>query len=198
MNERVSQLLDGELGEMERHRAFRDLDGNSDLRGAWERYHLIRAALRKELSSVGHCRIADRVAARLRGESAQESASVAAGAPRRAPGRAPGRVSQAARWIGGFAIAASVATVAILNWGPVAPTVSAPAQTASVAPPTVAAVKPVAVAGNNATAPAATAGTDAHLARTDLSPYLVQHSEAAAATGAWRPYVRVVSYPSDQ
>jgi len=197
MNERVSQLLDGELDELERHRVLRELDGNGELRGAWERYHVIRAALRKELSSVGHCRIADRVAAHLHGESAQESAPV----PADAPSRAPGRIGQAARWIGGFAIAASVATVAILNWGPVAPTVSAPAQTgsqtASVAP-TAPPVKPVAVA-SNATAPT-TAGTvaDAHGAQTDLSPYLVQHSEAAASTGAWRPYVRVVSYPSDQ
>lgn len=190
MNERVSQLLDGELDEMERHRVLRELDGNGELRGAWERYHVIRAALRKELSSAGHCRIADRVAAHLHGESAQESASVPAGGPR----RAPSRVSQAARWIGGFAIAASVATVAIFNWAPVAPTVSAPAQTASVAP-AAPAVKPVAVASSaaaNRTTP------DEQQAQASLGPYLVQHSEAAAATGSWRPYVRVVSYPSDQ
>ncbi len=196
MNERVSQLLDGELDELERHRVLRELDGNGELRGVWERYHVIRAALRKELSSVGHCRIADRVAAHLHGESAPESASVPAGAPRRVR---QGRVRQAARWFGGFAIAASVATVAILNWGPVAPTASAPAQTASVAP-TAPAVKPVAVASSAATTAAATERTvpDEQQARTSLGPYLVQHSEAAAATGSWRPYVRVVSYPSDQ
>lgn len=192
MNERISQLLDGELGEFERHRALRELDGNGELRGTWERYHLIRAALRKELSSAGHCRIADRVAARLLGESAGGSAFAPAGG-----------IRQAARWIGGLAIAASVATVAILNWGPVAPTASAPAQTASVAPAT-APVKPVAVASNDGTAATPTAGMtdttapDEQQTQMDLGPYLVQHSEAAASTGAWRPYVRVISYPSDQ
>jgi len=119
MNERLSQLLDGELGEFERHRALRELDGNGELRGTWERYHLIRAALRKELSSAGYCSIADRVAARLHGESAGGSAFAAVGAV---------GIRQAARWIGGLAIAASVATVAVLNWGPVAPTASAPSQ----------------------------------------------------------------------
>ena len=192
MNERLSQLLDGELGEFERHRALRELDGNGELRGTWERYHLIRAALRKELSSAGYCSIADRVAARLHGESAGGSAFAAVGAV---------GIRQAARWIGGLAIAASVATVAILNWGPVAPTASAPSQAASAtAPP----VKPVAVASNDGTAATTTAGTtdraapDERRAQTDLGPYLVQHSEAAASSGAWRPYVRVVSYPSDQ
>jgi negative regulator of sigma E activity len=194
MNERLSQLLDGELGEFERHRALRELDGNGELRGTWERYYLIRAALRKELSSAGHCRIADRVAARLHGESAGGSAFAAVGT-------AVG-IRQAARWIGGLAIAASVATVAVLNWGPVAPTASAPSQAASVAPAPP--VKPVAVASNDGTAATTTAGTtdraapDEQRARTDLGPYLVQHSEAAASAGAWRPYVRVVSYPSDQ
>lgn len=192
MNERISQLLDGELGEFERHRALRELDGNGELRGTWERYHLIGAALRKELSAAGHCRIADRVAARLHGESAGGSAFAPAGG-----------IRQTARWIGGLAIAASVATVAILDWGPAAPTASAPSQTASVAPATAPPVKPVAVASNSGTAATTMATTDRTIpdeqrARTDLGPYLVQHSEAAAATGAWRPYVRVISYPSDQ
>jgi sigma-E factor negative regulatory protein RseA len=195
MKERLSQLLDGELSEFERHRALRDLEGSGELRSAWERYHLIGAALRKELSSAGHCRIAERVAARLHGESVSAGAFTPAGTSM--------GLRRAARWIGGFAVAATVATVAILNWAPVAPTSPDPSQVAS-APPTASPVtpqvEPVAVASNEGPAAATSVGAakDAQQERTNLDPYLVQHSEASAATGAWRPYVRVVSHPSDQ
>jgi sigma-E factor negative regulatory protein RseA len=183
MKERLSQLLDGELGDFERRRALRDLESNGELRGAWERYHLIRAALRKEISPAGRCKIADRVAASLRGESNEAGMFVPAG------------VRRAAQVIGGLAVAAAVATIAILNWGPVSPTAPEPPNVASVAPVAGPGAERAVLAANEAKAKAS---KDLRQAHADISPYLVQHSEAAAATGVWRPYVRVVSYPAEQ
>lgn len=180
MTEKLSQLLDGELSEFERHRALNDMGDNHELRGRWERYHLIRAAMRNELSPVPHRQFADRIVTALHNE-----------APASGPLVTPGlrRVAQIA---GGLAIAASVATIAVFNLRPEAVPVPTAPQLASVTPaPAVAVPDQAALAAKTRTvaAKSATAGAD-------INPYLVQHSEAAGTMGAWRPYVRVVSHSS--
>lgn len=193
MTEKLSQLLDGELSEFERHRILNemgnDVGSSNELRNRWERYHLIRAAMRNELSPVPPRQFADRVVTALHSEP-----------PARGPLIRPG-MRRAVQIAGGMAIAASVATIAVFNLRPVVAPVPVTPPLASVAPgpgdepvalaavsqtqtQTGTQIKPQTVAANTATAGA------------DINPYLVQHSEAAGTMGAWRPYVRVVSHSS--
>jgi len=69
MKEKISALLDAELAGRERGHALAELGRNSDLRKAWERYHLISAALRNELEILVTPKLADRVAESIKNES---------------------------------------------------------------------------------------------------------------------------------
>ena len=52
MKESLSALMDGELSEHEQAQLLADLARDPQLARVWERYHLIRAALRKELGPM--------------------------------------------------------------------------------------------------------------------------------------------------
>ncbi len=69
MKEKISALLDAELKGRERDRVLAELNRNSDLRKAWERYHLISSALCNELEILVTPQLADRVAANIKNES---------------------------------------------------------------------------------------------------------------------------------
>src|SRR5712691_10383195 len=69
MKEKISALLDAEIAGRERGHALAELCRNSDLRKAWERYHLISAALRNELKILVTQKLADRVAESIKNES---------------------------------------------------------------------------------------------------------------------------------
>lgn len=176
MNEQISALLDGEVNDLERERVLRALDQNAGLRGTWERYHVAGTALRRELGMLVSPGLADRIHARLRDEM-----------PARSNSFAQMLASRRLLKIGaGVAIAASVATVAILSLPPVVPSLSPLARLASTprgagAPATVADARPTAAEQQRA-----------------LSPYLVRHGEFAPAAGmnGMLTYVRVVSHDS--
>jgi hypothetical protein len=68
MKEKISALLDAELKGRERHRVLAELSGNFELRKAWERYHLISAALRNELEILVAPNLADRIAANIKNQ----------------------------------------------------------------------------------------------------------------------------------
>lgn len=118
MKENLSALMDGELSEQEQAQVLAELANEPEMAHVWERYHLIRAALREELGPVVITGLSERV-----GQLIGNPLAVAAVAPPRL--RSWGL---AARWAGGLAIAASLAAVAILSlqWltpnGPVAGT----------------------------------------------------------------------------
>jgi sigma-E factor negative regulatory protein RseA len=98
MKEKLSALIDGELeGDVQAH--LGRLRTDSELRTAWDRYHLIGDCLRGHASAE----IAPRVIARLR-----EEPTVVA----------PQRKRSAARRIGwyGMYAAASMAAVAVVAW----------------------------------------------------------------------------------
>jgi sigma-E factor negative regulatory protein RseA len=189
MKEQLSALVDNELNEFEERRLLQELERDALLRASWQRYHLMRAALRNELEQAPSAASTERLIARL----AAEPAAARGGSARR-------RVARAAA---GLAIAATVATVALFGLqtlnrpggpqttpvassSPVASTVLAPA--ASVTP--VAAQRP---AGTNWE-------TLAPEEERILNAYLVQHSEFASAgmRGMLPSYVRVIGYKSDQ
>jgi len=168
MKENISALLDGEGNDLERERALRALGTDPALRGAWERYHLASAAIRRDLDVMVSPGMADRIHARLQDEVRNEQS-------RRA--FAPSIM----KFTAGLAIAASVATVAILNLPPL---VSPP-----VASVTRHAASKSTVADARQTPPAQ---------QSALNLYLVQHGEFTPAAGmnGMLSYVRVIGRDS--
>jgi len=172
MKEQISALLDGEGNDLEREHALRALGTDPALRGAWERYHLASAAIRRELEVMVSPGLADRIHERLQHE-AQANTVRRPLSPR------------VLKFTAGLAIAASVATVAILNLPPL--------------------VSPSAVSvARNASSPATGKSTVAEARQTPrdqqnaLNPYLVQHGEFTPAAGmnGLLSYVRVIGRDS--
>jgi len=168
MKEKISALLDGEGNDLERERALRALGADPALRGAWERYHLASAAIRRELDVMVSPGLADRIHECLQHET-QVDGSRRSLAPR------------ALKFTAGLAIAASVAAIAILNLPPL------------VSPSTA----PVArhVTGKNAVAAARQTPPEQQNA---LNQYLMQHGEFTPAAGmnGMLSYVRVIGRDS--
>jgi sigma-E factor negative regulatory protein RseA len=104
LREQISALCDHELPEGEHELLLRRFSVEKSLRLHWERYHLIGAALRKELPAVDSRGLADRVMASLQTEAAPVPEQ-----PRVMPGLVRG--------FAGMAIAATVAVVAIVGIG---------------------------------------------------------------------------------
>ncbi|MHB8744064.1 MAG: sigma-E factor negative regulatory protein [Sulfuricaulis sp.] len=184
MKEHLSALVDNELDELEEHRVLAALANDSTLRDVWERYHLVRAALHQDLEFVVPHGLAQRVAQRIATEPA------ATAAYQRRP---------IMRLIGTLAIAASVATIAIVGVQWYRQPAPVPLLTLAANQP---APRPVPAA---VTVPAAAKVIATGTTRWDtkqpeaeqaLNAYLVEHDEFAstAGIGGIMPYVRVVSY----
>lgn len=99
MKEKISVLLDAEATGVERREALAALAQERDLRQVWERYHLVGALLRNEVSTTVAPHFADRVAARI----AREDVVVSPRWP----------VRTLAKGAAGLALAASVAAIAV-------------------------------------------------------------------------------------
>lgn len=113
LREQISALCDHELPEGEHELLLRRFSVEKSLRLHWERYHLIGAALRKELPAVDSRGLADRVMASLGAETAPEPEQTKF-------------MPNLLRNFAGMAIAATVAVVAIVGIGrgshrPIAP-----------------------------------------------------------------------------
>lgn len=96
--EHLSSLMDGELERGARAFLLRRLSTDTDLSGRWRRYHLVRACMQSELSSGAD--LTARVAAALNEDPSWQAQS------------------QTSRWLkplGGAAIAASVAVLALVG-----------------------------------------------------------------------------------
>lgn len=171
IHEQLSAFMDGELESEPARFLVRSLSQDAGVRARWERYHLIREALHRGLPRGVDAGFADRVY----------------GALSREPGRRGRRrfalPAAVTRPLAGLAVAAVVATVAVLgfqySWSPSLHPTSAPI--ASTAP-----------AGTADYESAAVQSADA--AR--LNAYLVNHSEYArgAGMGGMLSYVRIVGY----
>ncbi len=173
MKEKISELLDDELNDLEHYRLMQTLEDNRELRGVWERYHLMRAALRKELDIMVSPNLADRVGESIRAH--QPATAHPAGRPFRFP-----RYSRAAA---GLAIAASVAAAAIITLQPLSPSGAPESPMALQKSPALAVVS-----------------EPAKLAKPQrqgtLNTYLVEHSEFTPNAGmnGMMSYVRIVGH----
>ena len=107
-HELISALMDGELSDAERTRVLDRLQKEPELQTCWARYHATRAGL-----TGGAARLSPGFSERVHQALAQEPTVLA-------PGARPRRTEQPGwlRPVAGFAIAASVALVAVggLTW----------------------------------------------------------------------------------
>lgn len=114
MKEKLSAFVDAELSELEERHVLGALANDSELRSAWERYHLIRAAMTRQLSMLAPAGLSEQVLDKL-GDTPRE---------RLAP--------RYWHYAGGAAVAATVAAVAIVGlqtlYQPTAPAVPAAAR----------------------------------------------------------------------
>ena len=100
--ERLSALMDGELVQAEAIRFFERLACDGELRGLWERYHLISDVLHNNLADVPGGGLLERVQRDL----AAEPALYRLGLFRR----------ESLRPLAGLALAASVAVIAVVGF----------------------------------------------------------------------------------
>lgn len=169
-HEQLSAFMDGELESEPARFLVRSLLQDAGVRARWERYHLIREALHRGLPRGVDAGFADRVYEALSRESGRQG---------RRRFALPAVVT---RPLAGLAVAAAVATVAMLGFQYSSPSLHpTPAPIASTAP-----------TGSAGYESAAVQSVDA--AR--LNAYLVNHSEYAkgAGMGGMLSYVRIVGY----
>lgn len=102
IGEQLSAFMDGETHKTEHELLLRRLEAESDLKGRWERYHVIRDVLQRQYHPELPAGFADRVMAALESEPA----------PVRQANRVMGRLGGP---LPGLALAATVAGVAILG-----------------------------------------------------------------------------------
>ncbi len=189
LREQLSALMDGELDPDGARFLLRRIAADADLKRRWERQHLARAALRRQTALPLPADFAERVMAQVQSAPAPAMA---------------GRWRGALRLVAGGAIAASVATAALMlaQPGPApAPALERAASTAAPAMP----VAPRLPAGSDtllqsrpmlgAQPASATLGGDAAFGVDPrLQSYLIRHYEAAGASGrgGMVPYVLLV------
>ena len=185
--EQLSALLDQELDPGQMTGVSRGIADSDDLRGVWDRYHLIGDVMRGEGVRIAGRSVADAVRERIQ----SEPPILAIPKP-----EAPTRPE--ARWLkpaAGAALAASVAVVAVY---------SLPRLTGSVpegGAPVQVAQAPVPI---NAEAPRRSGTHWKNLTQPQLESrlnrYLVNHSEYASPGGmnGMLPYTSFVGYDSDR
>jgi len=166
MKEKISAFLDGESDDVERAFVLKSLQSDPGLASTWERYNLISAAMRRELDVIASPGLAGRIKQELDGTDSDDQ------------GRLFG--SWPMRYAAGFAIAASVAAVAIFNLNVISnPTTN------------LASSKPgsVKVSGERV----ASSGLPPEKQKV-LNPYLVHHAEfsSALSVNGMGAYARVV------
>lgn len=170
LNEQVSALMDDECTEQELKLAVRRLTHDTALMSYWERYHLISDVLKGDAPSAMNVDFARRIHAVIETEPALSSAAASPSAAR--PWTKP---------LAGFALAASVAAVAVFM---LPREVDQPGTDALVAQERVI-DQPV---------PVATVTTDAEddmAAR--MNAYMVNHNSLASMSSVYGvlPYVRM-------
>ena len=99
--ESLSALMDGELDELALHRTLKDVDGDSELKEAWSRFHIGSDAMKGNISDFSHIDISSSVSAAIEHEEFEGSADT------------KGRSWLKA--VGGLSIAASVTFAVVLG-----------------------------------------------------------------------------------
>ncbi len=172
MKEKLSAFVDNELTEVEEQRLLTELRSDEEMRATWGRYHVARAAMRNELGGFACADLRRAVTEKVAGEPPHQASYF--------------RSKTLAKAVSGLAIAASVATIAIVSLrSPVAP----PATSNSIVQAPAEATAVTQVRDRGGTRVLTTADT--------LNSYLMEHSEFAPTAGML-PYVRSVNYDNNR
>ncbi|MBI3898606.1 MAG: hypothetical protein HY308_09955 [Gammaproteobacteria bacterium] len=179
MSEKLSAFIDAELSEHEEHQVLQTLQRDDKLRGTWERYHLIRAAMTRQLEAVAPAGFVDGVLAQL--DEPEET----------------NRRLRFGPLAAGFALAASVATVSIVSLQSFLNTATPVVAVNNVKNTETQTVATVSAPTVTAIAPTATSVVPSDGER--FNAYIVGHSEFVSTEGMggiW-PYARVVTHDVD-
>ena len=106
MKETLSLLMDAELDGAARARAIKDVAADPDLCSVWERYHVIRLAMRHEIEWTLPPGFSEQVAARIDSEGQGQTVQTQ---------RLGTWMAGRGGWVARFAIAASVAAVVLVG-----------------------------------------------------------------------------------
>jgi sigma-E factor negative regulatory protein RseA len=190
MREQLSALMDGELDRDAARFLLRRVDADTQLTATWERFHLARAALRRQ----GSLAAGDGFAARVMAQLADEPAP-----------RTSVRFEGWRRLVAGGAIAAGVAVAALMLVRPEGRTPGQEPIAANASGPVLATPVPAPVVNDSLLQPrpllsaqpaAATVGGGESTLGMDprLQSYLIRHYEAAggASRNGMAPYVLLV------
>ncbi len=104
-NEMLSALMDGELTELELHRVLKEVDGDVEARETWARYQVVGSVMRGDDIKVSRFDLSGRVMAALDDEPALQVSGAVAGS------KNVGLWGNVTR----FAVAASVASLAVFG-----------------------------------------------------------------------------------
>ncbi len=99
IKQQLSELIDGELDNQRARFLLRRLGADEQLCVSWSRWHTTRACMRRETSGALRADFALTISQAIADEAAPRRAAVG---------------GQMLRWVGGFAVAASVAVAALL------------------------------------------------------------------------------------
>ena len=215
--EEVSMLMDDEVDEHSRVRIIQKLRDDANMKSCWERYHLISEALRNNLPEIIDPDLATRISSIINEDPHQDP---------RVPSIHHTPVTRRPnRMVTGFALAASLAAIAVVgllqisNQNGISDQQLATAgQEISVTPEILPAsvVQDNTVAQDNSIAslsmPASLSsqpvdlqvnqvGTTSQTVDADLYDYLIHHNEYAATMpvqGGMIPYARMVGYAADE
>lgn len=197
----VSALMDNELPTRECDATVAGLAQQGDLRRLWQRYHLMRTALRHEPYYPVSADLADRIAARLNSDLAADVTppkNIISRLRWPSSARRSSAYGLAYKGVAGLALAASVAAVAIVGVRTLAP-VSAPlAPQAAVAPSAVSSAPMALAAAPQKPRRGIHWDTSQPELENNLNAFLVQHSEFTRTSGMGvMSYVRIAGYDTN-
>lgn len=172
MKEKLSAFIDAELSEIEERHLLGTLATDIALRGVWERYHLARAAIRRQLDVTAPSGLVNKVAQQLAETTFEPN---------------PRRGIYYYKFAGGVAAAAAaLAAIAVFGLQIFQLPIQDPERVATSSLPSVPATvesMPVAAEGSGM----------------NLNAYLVGHNEFMPTAGmGMLPYARVVSFDDDR
>jgi sigma-E factor negative regulatory protein RseA len=173
LRERLSALVDGELADVDSVHVLDRIAREPALKAVWERYHLVSDVLRNHLPAVSSFDLVDKVRQAVEAEPVSIR-------PRR-------RFHTAVlKPVAGFALAASVAVVAVLGFrGMSGPDGTSAVETVAQTQAPVSGVGPTGLRWD----------VDRPDVEARLNAYMVNHSEHTVSTlRSMMPYARIIAY----
>jgi sigma-E factor negative regulatory protein RseA len=131
LKESLSAVMDGEADEFEIRRVLNEAENDPELRGVWERYHLVRSVMRGE----GRTRSADRLSARFWTEIDAADEAPVSNASEVTTDKPRSIWSTWGQRAAGVAVAAGVAAAVVIGYRGSESATVPPAQVAVVAQP---------------------------------------------------------------